>query len=1048
MKRKLAGWLMALAFLVPFAATAQKVELTGHVVDAAGEAIVGASIMEKGSSNGSVSDIDGAFRLNVKPNATIVVSCVGYHTQSIAVNNRTNIKITLKESSQMLDEMVVVGYGMMKKSDMTGALSSVEGKELAKKATTNPAEALQGRIAGVNIMKAGGNAGAGVQIKIRGVKTFGDNTPLYIIDGFPGDINAVNPQDIKSIEVLKDGAAAAIYGSVAANGVILITTKNGEKGETKVDFNTYLSMTEISKRLEMLNASEYRQVHTAMYQNWNSHVTNNKDIYGEGWEESLLSLPAYLDKGNRNSTDTNWQDAMQRRGFAQNYMMSVRGGNEVGRYSLSFNHANEKGVFLGNDNEINNARVRVNATKYIFDFEGNMGFKFNKNRQAQYQIKEVYGISPLVPVYNEKEVSGYGLTNFDGLPNNRNVMADNNFRDAASRYYSTTASGALTIRFTPWLNLKSSYSYRGEHERDTYHTVPYVADIRSYQEYPENSETTAYWEEQQLENVLSFNKEFGRHRVNAVLGQSLLERKYTWNSVDVVGKTIKYKVEDGKLVTTEEPGGFLDQNFTTIGAGNGGTFSGDGSMWNYRRVSVFGRMNYAFDDRYLAQITVRRDGSSKFGADSRWGTFPSVALGWRIDKESFFPENTAVSNLKLRGSWGRLGNENALGYYDFLALITTSNTMWQGYVRGNGDNAWAGSIARGLENRSLKWETTDTKNLGVDFGFFNNRLSGSVNYYYNRTEDLLITKILPPSAGLTDPILNVGKMRNTGVEVELNYSSSVADLNYSVGMNFTTTSNKVLSLADEGQTLMGEGLKFGTEHFPTQTMVGHPIGSFYLYRTAGIFQSNEEAAAYRNKDGERMQPYAEAGDLKFVDVNGDGVIDENDKEFLGSGIPKVEANVNFNLSYKGFDLSGVIGGAFGHKLYNGNRYFYEGMNSGSNMLRSALDAWTPQNTNTTVPRAIFNDPNGNLKESDRFLESGNFVRMRQLQFGYTLPGTVTRMAGIETVRMYLSADNLFTITGYSGIDPEFSRANVLNAGIDKLIYPFTRSFTVGAQITF
>ncbi len=677
-----------------------------------------------------------------------------------------------------------------------------------------------------------------------------------------------------------------------------------------------------------------------------------------------------------------------------------------------------------------------------------MAFKYTKSRQPQYSIKEMYGLSPLVPIYDSENEYGYGLTDFDGLPNHRNVMADNNFRKSETRYYHTTANAAITARFTPWLNFKTSYAYRGEHQRDKYHTAPYVADVRSKQEYPESSEQTAYWEEHVWENVLSFNKEFGKHSVNAVVGTSTMARRYTWNYVGVIGKTTTYKVEDGQLVTGEVPGGFLDPDFDTIGAGTGGSFDGDGSRWDYRRFSVFGRVNYNFDSRYLLQATIRRDGSSKFGKDKRWGTFPSVAVGWRISEEAFFPKTTAFNNLKLRASWGRLGNENALGYYDFLALISTYNSKYQGYVQGNGDNAWAGSIARGLENRNLKWETTDTKNIGIDYGFFNNRLNGSFNYYYNKTEDLLITKVLPPSAGLANPILNVGKMRNTGIEFEINYQDSKAGWDYNIGLNLTTTSNKVLELSDADQIIYGEGLKFGTEHFPTQTMVGKPIGSFYLYRTAGLFQSNEEAANYVNSKGEKLQPYADAGDVKFVDVNGDGVIDENDKEYCGSGIPKLEVNLNLNVAWKGFDLMAVIGSAWNYKIYNGNRYLYESMNAGSNFLASTLDAWTPQNTNTTVPRAIFNDPNGNLKESDRFLENGNFLRMRQLQLGYTLPASLTRKAYIENLRFYVSAENLFTITNYKGVDPEFSRANVLNTGIDRLIYPFTRSFTIGAQLTF
>ena len=1035
---------LLLCLALPIQAWAQKQTVTGTVTEQNGEPIIGATIMEKGTTNGTTTDFDGNFSINVTKDAIILVSYVGYVPQEIKVGNKTHLDIVIKEDNQVLDEVVVVGYGTMKKSDMTGAISSVNGSDLAKRTTTNPAEALQGKIAGVNITKSGGNAGAGVSVKIRGVKTFGDNEPLYIIDGFPGDINAVNPQDIQSLEVLKDGAAAAIYGSVAANGVVLITTKSGKKGEVKVDFSTYLSWTEVANSLKMLNADEYKQVHKQMYDNWNSHVENHKANYGgDSLSNSLLPLPAYITENT--GVNTNWQDAMTRTGFSQNYMVSVRGGSDIARFSLSYNHANDKGIFLGNDHRQDNARMKVTATKYIFDFEANMAFKYTKSRQPQYQIKEMYGISPLVPIYDDTREYGYGLTDFNGLPNNRNVMADNNFRQSEARYYHTSANAAITMHFTPWLNYKISYAYRGEHERDNYHTPAYVADVRSVQEYPENDETSAYWEEQVMENVLSFNKDFGKHSVQAVLGHSIMARKYTWNSVGVVGKTTTYKVEDGNLVTSEIPGGFLDPNFTTIGAGTGGTFSGDGSNWKYRRVSIFGRVNYNFDSRYLFQATVRRDGSSKFGSNSRWGTFPSFALGWRISEEEFFPKDIAVSNLKLRGSWGKLGNENALGYYDFLALISTYNTKYQGYVQGNGDNAWTGSIARTLENRSLKWETTETTNIGVDYGLFNNHLNGSLNWYYNKTSDLLIYKVLPYSAGLANPILNVGTMRNTG---EINYQDSKAGWDYSFGLNLATTSNKVLELADEGQVIYGEGLKFGTEHFPTQTMVGKPIGAFYLYKTDGLFQSDEEARNYVNKNGDRYQPLADAGDVKFVDVNGDGVIDDADKVECGSGIPKLEVNLNFNVAWKGFDLSGVIGSAWGHKLYNGNMYFYESMNAGSNFLTSTLDAWTPTNTNTDVPRAIFNDPNGNLKESDRFLKNGNFVRLRQIQLGYTLPAHITRKAFIENLRFYFSADNLFTITSYKGVDPEFSRANVLNTGIDKLIYPFTRSFTIGAQVSF
>lgn len=1043
-KERIALLILLFAFMAPLGVLAQNIQLTGLVTDAANEPIIGASVVEKGTTNGVITDFNGNFTLNVPAQATLIISYVGYASQEIPVNGRSNIKVILKEDTEMLDEVVVVGYGTMKKSDMTGAISSVDVDDLVKRTTTNPAEALQGKIAGVNIMKAGGNAGAGVQVKIRGVKTFGDNQPLYIIDGFPGDIENVNPQDIQSMEVLKDGAAAAIYGSVAANGVIIVTTKNGKKGDMKIDFSTYVSFTSVAKKLELLNAEEYKSVHQQMYQNYMIQKP----------EDDKIKMPAFVNK--ETGIDTDWQDAMLRGGVSQNYMFSIRGGSENAQYSLSYNHADEKGIFLGNNYRQDNARLKLHMSKYIFDIDANIAFKFTDSKQPEYSIKEMYMISPLVPIYDETREYGFGLSDFDDLPSNRNVMADQYYEKSTDKKYHTTANVALTMNFTPWLNLKTSYAYRGEHERQTYHAPAYVADPKSKREYPYHSETTGYWEEHVWENVLSFNKEFGKHSINAIAGTSMTSRKYTWNSVGVEGKTTTYKVEDGKLVTGEIPGGFLDPSFSTIGAGAGGTFDGDGTKWKYNRASFFGRLNYNYNNRYLLQATVRYDGSSKFGKDNRWGCFPSVALGWRISEEDFFPKDIALSNLKFRVSWGRLGNENALGYYDFLALISTYNEMYQGYVKGNGDNAWAGSIARGLENRSLKWETTDTKNVGFDFGFFNNKLTGALNYYHNQTEDLLITKVLPPSAGLASPILNVGKIRNTGFELELNWGDIIKDFDYNIGFNLSTTKNKVVELSDNDQVIQGEGLKYGSEHFPTETRVGKPIGAFYLYKTDGIFQSDAEAAAWNaehghiNSKGEwvGIQPDARGGDIRFKDLNNDGIIDTNDKEYCGSGIPTLEANLNLSFGYKGFDLSIVLGSAWNFKLYNGNKYFYEGMNSKSNMLKSTLNAWTPENTHTNVPRAVLEDPNGNMKESDRYLENGDFVRLRQAQLGYTLPKALMQKFYIEKLRFYVSGENLFTITGYDGIDPEFSRASVLNTGIDKLIYPFTRSFTVGAQLTF
>nr|WP_329904420.1 TonB-dependent receptor [Porphyromonas pogonae] len=1016
--------------------TGKSISVKGSVVDDKGGPVIGASITIINKSGGVTSDVAGKFVYNFTKGDRIRISSVGYASQVLVYNGEATLKIVLKEDSELLNEVVVIGYGTIKKSDMTGAVSSVDTKELGKIATTNPAEALQGKVSGVSVRKMGGNAGAGVNVKIRGISTFGSNEPLYIIDGFPGDINNVNPQDIESMEILKDGAAAAIYGSVAANGVVIITTKNGKKGKTKVDFNSYVSFVNVAKKLEMLDAQGYKQVHKQMYENYNMYATDDEKI----------KLPAYIT--NPSDVNTDWQDAILRTGLSQSYLLSIRGGADNATYSLSYNRAADKGIFLGNNYRHDNVHAKLNLTKGIFKIESHFGFKFTDTKQPGYSLKEMYMISPLVPILDPKQPSGYGLTNFDDLPNNRNIMADYNFQKYSNKSYHTTANGALTVNITDWLNFKTAYGYRGEHQRRAYHTPVYVADYKSKSDFPTNSETTGYWDEQVFDNILSFNKTFDKHSVNAMAGTSITDRKYSWNSVSVEGKTIVYKVENGRLVTTEEPKGFLDQSFETIDAGKGGTFDGSGSKWIYRRASFFGRLNYSYDSRYLLQFTIRRDGSSKFGKDSRWGTFPSLALGWKISEEDFFIKDGFINSLKLRASWGRLGNENALGYYDFQALINTANNKAQGYVKGNGENPWPGSIARDLENRSLQWETSDNKNIGLDFGLFNNKLTGSFNYFYNQTEDLLITKVLPPSAGYYDPVLNVGKIRDTGIEFELKYNGNIGDFKYGAGMNFSFINNKVVSLAEKYQVLYGEGLKYGSEHFPTQTREGKPIGSFFLYKTDGLFQSESEVKAYKNDKGVLLQPEAHAGDLKFKDINGDGVIDENDKEYCGNATPKYELNFNLSAEYKGWDFVAVLGGAFGYKLYNGNKYFYEGMNSGSNFLKSALDAWTPTHTNTSVPRAVYKDLNGNLKESDRFLEKGDFFRLRQVQLGYTLPTEWTHKLYLDNLRFYVSGENLFTLTSYKGIDPEFSRSSVLSNGIDKLIYPFTRSYTIGLQLSF
>lgn len=1009
--------------------------ISGTITDSKGNTLPGVNINLETTKISTNSDGNGKYTLQIPAdlkNPTLTFTYMGFVQKTIAVGNNKELNIILQEENNKLDEVVVIGYGSIKKGNVTGAISSVKKENIENRATTNAAEALQGLVAGVNVQKSGGTAGAAVKIKIRGINTFGNTEPLYIIDGFQGSMSSVNPTNIESIEVLKDGAAAAIYGSVAANGVIIVTTKSGQKEGIKVDFSSFINSTSTAKRLELLDADGYRTVHKRMYDEYNKYSS------------SPVTLPAYITGTSQNNT--NWQDQVFRSGLAQNYGLGVQGRQGGIKFALYGNYAKEKGIVIDNDFGQQNASARVSFKKSIFDIDTKMAYVSTQSEQPNFQLKEVYMISPLVPVLDPNETYGYGLTNKDGLPFNTNPVADEHFRSGIEKGQDLTANFSITANISSWLKFKTAYSYHVKNSQRTAHNPPFIANIQAPEKYTVYREVRTYWDEQILENILTADKKFGEHSFNFLLGNTINPSSSNWNDLTVEGKTTTQTVNNGQLISNEFSAGFLDPGFQTIGAGRGGTYSADGSKYQYNRLSYYSRLNYSLKDRYLAQATLRYDGSSKFGKDTRWGAFPSVALGWKIEQEDFYPEDFMFSNLKLRASWGQLGNEAALGYYTSSSLISSGNYLNSGYVQGTGSNPWPGSIATALENRKLKWETTDSKNIGIDYALRNGKVSGSINYYRNITQDLLITKKLAPSAGIDDPTLNVGKISNSGFELEINYREQSNEFKYNVGFNLTTLRNNVESLANADQAINGQGLKFDTEHFPTEARVGKPISSFYLYRTDGIFQSIDEVNSYKS-NGNLIQPNAKPGDIRFKDLNNDGVIDQNDKEFSGTGLPKLEANLSLGANYKGLDFSALLGSGWGNKLYNGNRYFYESMNSGTNMLATTLNSWTPDNR-SDIPRAVLGDPNGNSRESDRFLENGNFVRLRQLQIGYSLPKSILEAANIDKLRFYVSAENLFTITKYKGIDPEFSRASLLDTGVDRFVYPFTKSFVFGVQYIF
>ncbi len=1007
--------------------------ITGVVTSADdGLSVPGVSVVVKGTSNGTSTDFDGNFNIQAEIGQTLIFSFVGMATQEIIIKSYT-LNIVLESNNLDLDEIVVVGYGTQKKSDLTGAVSSVRGEDLKKTPSSNPVNSLQGRVAGVTITKYGGAPGAGSSITIRGIGTVGNNTPLYIIDGLPGSMSLINPDDIESFEILKDGAAAAIYGSRAANGVVLITTKKGKEGEINIDLNMHIGQNKAINQLELLDSEGYVKVNKMMYDNFNQYVAT----------DDKKALPNYVT--DPITANTNWQDEVSRTALQQNYSLSINGGTDLGYYGISGSWNDEEGTLIGSDYLKKTLRAKLGMKKGRLSVDANISYAETNYEKQKFSLRDAYKLIPLITPFDKD--GNVQLTSGD-MPTNANPYANhlNQKGKTDLQYFSANITGRLKL--TEWLSYQVNLGLINSNKTEwSYHT--------KFNRSPKDGEDWIYYGEERknyrsqiMEHLLNFNKDFGKHSFASVIGYTASKQTNNWIGANVTGKNTVYSAKDDTVITEDKIGGFLDPRWMTLNAGKGGTYKAYGSKNEYTRTSILGRINYSYDSKYLLQVTTRRDGSSKFGVDSRYGTFPSVALGWRITEEDFMSEYDFIDNLKLRASWGKLGNEITLDYYAHQALISTGNTYSLGAVRGSGSNPWVGSIAKGLENREIQWETTISKNLGLDFTFLGNVINGTVNYYNTTTKDMLIYRQLPGSAGLDSPVLNVGEISNKGLELELAYHKDNGDFKYSLSTTFTTIKNKVVALASKDQALFGEGLKFGDSHFPTQTKVGYEIGSFFLYKTDGLFQSMDEINAYKNEKGEKLQEYAKPGDMRFKDTNGDGLLDEKDKVYSGSGIPDFTYSINLNASYKGFDFSMMFYGVQGNKLYNGNRYYLENMSSGQNFLASSLNAWTETNRNTNTPRAVLGDANKNTRESDRYLENGSFLRLKNVEIGYTLPKSMIKRLGISKCRIYFNAQNVFTLTDYSGIDPEVGRENVLNTGIDRSLYPINKSFFAGVQLSF
>lgn len=982
--------------------------VTGTVTDVSGEPIIGANIRIKGTTTGTITDIDGNFSIEAKPQSVIEVSYIGYLTQETVINNQKSIRFLLKEDTKTLDEVVVIGYGVQKKADLTGSVANINTEKLNTQSNANIGQALQGKIAGVDIVSQGGAPGSGTRIMVRGIGTLNNASPLYIVDGmYMNSIDHINPNDIASIDVLKDASSAAIYGSRAANGVIIVTTKEGSNTEGKpiIDLSVNLGISTASKFLDMLDAKGWAEVTT---------------IARQAIGKPALDMATDL----ANKPDNDWQDIMFRPALMQNYNLAVKGGGKYSTYYTGLGYFNQDGIVKGTNYQRYNIQSKNDYKRGIFSAGTNLIISFSHDKPLHQELRggmigTILQSVPTLEKYDDTREGGYGGTYGDvvNIPHPLAIIDDNimdryneNVKIFANLYAQIELFKGLKYK----LNLTPDFSF----ER-------YKNYLNKYDFGLATNSITQLTERQRrrrnilVENLLTFDRTFGEHKISALAGYTYQDSRF--RHIQAYGEGLPQGLEEIDAATTNR--------------------SNEGNSWRSVLTSILGRVFYSYQNKYLFTATIRRDGSSKFGKNNRYGYFPSFSLGWNVAEEKFMENVHWLDQLKLRGGYGVLGNQE-IDNYQYSSTITTSIN----YPDGNG-GLLQGAFPKNFANPDIKWEETAMTNVGIDFMAFNNRLSLTADYYVKNTKDILLTVPIPiSSGGANDPIRNAGKIRNNGFEFNLGWMDQPnPDISYGINLIGSFNKNKVIAMGSESGSIKGGSTNQNIT--TSETKAGYPIGGYWLISTAGYFNSQEEVDAYA-KDGKKIQPAAEPGDIKFVDANNDGVINDDDRVFQGSPFPDFTFALNGNMRYKNFDLSIGLQGVLGNKIYNATRQTLEDVTKGSNFLASCLDYWTPENKNASHPRLTWDDPNRNTRaESDRYLENGSYLRLRSVQLGYTFPQTWFKGA-IQHARVYINAENLFTITSYSGYSPDVNADNANYRGFDNFIYPTNRTFMLGLNVTF
>lgn len=1040
-------WLMLL-FLAQ-AVNAQQLSVKGTVTSGTDNfPIIGASIIEKGTTNGTISDLDGNFVLTVSEGAVIQVSYIGFVTQELPA--AAAMAVTLTEDTQKLSEVVVTGYSSQKKADLTGAVSVVKMDDIKDLNSGNAVQSLQGRVPGLHITNTGQPNGD-VDVKIRGVSTLGNSKPLYIIDGIPStrSMNEIATSDIESIQVLKDASAATIYGSRAANGVIIVTTKKGKAGGTHVEFRASLTAQQWQRSVDLLNTEEYGLVNfragvndgsilnttTLADGTVNSGMNPYTYMYDVAWNNGVPSLnniiiPEYLDVAGQpvmRAADTDWVKEVSRTGFTQNYNVTVTNGNEKGRALFSVDYYGNNGTVKGT--YFNRVTARINSDYKLLNDRVTIGenLSLSKTRSSllgsQTLQEGARNIQSIVPVHDLEGGWGGPASNMSDRQNPVRLIEDN--RQNHEDVFRLFGDINLSVEILKGLTFRSKFGidYTGWWKRDMQKTYQsgFMSDntarLNTYTNYGGN------WI---LSNTLQYKFDLGKSSFDILAGQEML----------------KYRLEDmsagrdGFLLETE------DYMYLSVGDGN---LRNAGSGTSYALSSFFGKINYSFDNKYLASVTVRRDGSSRFGSNNRWGTFPAFSLGWRVSEEGFFEKaKGTVSDLKLRYGWGQTGNQEidnyaSFGLYEarYYTDPTWARDQGTAYdIAGSGQGQLSsGFIRTQRANPDLKWEATTQHNAGIDFGLFNQMFTGSVDYFYKKTNDILVKPPYIATLGFGgDRWVNGASMENSGFEFILTYHQKIGEVNLNITGNIASYRNKITELPEDViNSYPGNG--------NDQTILGRPWKSLFGYVTDGLFQNEQEVAAHVDQPGKGV------GRIRYKDLNDDGKINDEDRTWLGIEDPDFLYGLNINAEWKNFDFSMFWNGQVGsHANVSAIKTFtdFYGLFGGQNYGRRLLEAWSPENANSTIPAVSANNVNDEARFSTYFVENTSFLKLANFEIGYRLPEQWLKAARMESARIYLSGQNLLTIkkgwgdNAFTGVDPE----------TPNWAYPVPRSFTFGVNVSF